>query len=264
MRKYITLFGLSLQKQLEVRSDFFFERTQSMAILVSTYFLWKTLIAGKTELLGYSSDQLLTYVLLMVLLRSWVLACITWRLPSEISKGKLSELLLRPISQVWYWAVQDLANKVLNVASAVLEVGLFMLLVKGSFRLPEQFWVWPAFALSVAMGVVIYFQMSYMLGVLGFWTSQSWGPRFCFEILMEFCAGSFFPIDLLPLWAQRAISTSPFPYLVYYPASIFLERLTAQQIFTCYLTQVVWIALLSILMKAAWNMGLKKYAAEGG
>ncbi|MCG3203584.1 MAG: hypothetical protein KCHDKBKB_00254 [Elusimicrobia bacterium] len=264
LRKYLTLFVLSWQKQLEVRSDFFFERARSMAVLISIYFLWNTLLDKQTNLLGYDRISLLTYVLMMTLLRAWVLGCVTDRLPSEIAKGKISELLLRPISHLGYWATQDVAMKGLNLVFAIPEVLIFSWLVSAPFFLPQQTITFLWFLLSVLGGMILYFQMSYMLGVMGFWTSQSWGPRFCFEVILEFCAGAYFPVDILPAAAQRIISLLPFPYLVFYPLSIYLERLSGAEILSALLHQVVWIGILGVLMSQLWKVGLRHYAAEGG
>jgi ABC-2 type transport system permease protein len=189
---------------------------------------------------------------------------VTDRIPSEIAKGKLSELLLKPISHLGYWAIQDAAMKSLNIVFAIPEVLLFSWLVSAPFYLPQNSLTFLWFALSVVGGIVLYFQMSYLLGVMGFWTSQSWGPRFCFEIFLEFSAGAYFPIDLLPSAAQKLISMLPFPYLVFYPVSIYLERLSADMILSCFIHQLVWIGILSFMVHKIWNVGLKRYAAEGG
>ncbi len=263
MNKYLTLYGLSWQKQLEVRSDFFFERTRSLSILISVYFLWSALLSQGQGLLGYSREQLLTYVLVMTLLRAWVLACITDRIPMEIAKGMISDILLRPISHLWYWAVQDAASKSLNLAAAILEVTIFSLLVSAPFLLPPSAQTWLYFIPSVLGGMIIYFQMSYMLGVIGFWTAQSWGPRFCFEIILEFCAGAYFPIDLLPVAVQKFLHYLPFPYLIFSPVSIYLGRLSHAEIMHSLGMQLIWILILGVVTTFFWKKGLRKYAAEG-
>jgi ABC-2 type transport system permease protein len=171
------------------------------------------------------------------------------RIPSEIATGKLSEILLRPISHMGYWAMQDAAMKSLNIIFAVPEVLIFSLLMSSPFFLPHHPLTLILFAASVLGGMILYFQMSYLIGVMGFWGSQSWGPRFCFEVVLEFCAGAYFPIDILPGAVQKVISALPFPYLVYYPLTIYLERLPPAEILSCFLHQLVWIAALSVGIK---------------
>lgn len=263
MKKYLTLFGLSWQKQLEVRSDFLFERTRALSILLSIYFLWSAVLTPQSNLLGYTRDGMLTYVLMMTVLRALVLGAVTDRIPSEIAKGTLSDILLRPISHLGYWATQDAASKSLNLISVIFEISLFTWLVSAPFLLPSELWRWAAFMAAVAGGMILYFQMSYLLGVMGFWTAQSWGPRFCFEITLEFCAGAYFPIDLLPAGLQAVLIKLPFPYLVYFPLSIFLGRATLDQVFSGLITQLFWAVALAVCVKSLWTVGLRKYGAEG-
>jgi ABC-2 type transport system permease protein len=131
------------------------------------------------------------------------------------------------------------------------------------FFVPHSVMTWLWFSLSMAGGMVLYFEMSYLLGALGFWTSDSWGPRFCFETILEFCAGAYFPIDVLPQAAQKILLMLPFPYLVFFPLKIYLERGSFMMIVHCLLMQMFWIAALSLMIHTFWKAGLKKYAAEG-
>jgi ABC-2 type transport system permease protein len=263
LRKYLVLAGLSFQKQLEVRSDFLFERVRSLSVMISLYFLWSALLVHQDGLLGYDRQHLLTYVLMATLLRAIVLSCASDYLPSEIAKGKLSDVLLRPISHMGYWAAQDASSKLLSLIAASLELAIFMKLVSAPFFVPRDLVTWLGFSFSLLGGMTIYFQMSYLLGVLGFWTAQSWGPRFCFEVVLEFCGGAYFPIDLLPAGWQRVLYVLPFPYLVFFPLKIYLERGSFMMIVHCLLMLMFWIAALSLMIHTFWKAGLKKYAAEG-
>jgi ABC-2 type transport system permease protein len=254
--------GLTFQKQLEVRSDFIFERVRSLSVMISLYFLWSALLPHQSGILGYSRESMLTYVLMATLLRAIVLSCASDYLPSEIAKGKLSDVLLRPISHMGYWASQDVAAKTLNLISASIELFIFTHLVNAALYVPRDVATWFLFSLSLLGGMMIYFQMSYLLGVLGFWTAQSWGPRFCFEVVLEFCGGAYFPIDLLPTFLQRFVMFLPFPYLVFYPLKIYLDASKSVALH-CFLMQVIWISIFSFMIHVFWKAGLRKYAAEG-
>ena len=231
--------------------------------MIALYYLWTALLSNRTSVAGYNRDEIITYVLMMTLLRAVVLACVTDRIPSEIAKGTLSDLLLRPISPLGFWAVQDAASKAINLFSAVIELSIFMLITRVHLLLPSHFLTWTLFLLSMAGGMCIYFQMSYLLGVMGFWTAQSWGPRFCFEIFLEFSAGSYFPLDILPRSLQTVLSMLPFPYLVYFPLSIFLGRVPSAQIVHVFMAQIFWILTLSLMIRWMWQKGLTRYASEG-
>ena len=264
MKKYFTLFVMSWQKQLEVRSDFVFERGRSLAVLFSLYYLWSSLLTNRADVAGYSRSQMLTYVIMMTLLRAWVLSNVTDRIPSEIAQGKLSDLLLRPISHFGYWATQDAASKSLAIGSCFIEMTVFVLLIRPPLLPPAGAAAGAVFALSTVLAMAMYFQMSYMLGVIGFWTAQSWGPRFCFEVFLEFSAGAYFPVDLLPAAAQRVLAWLPFPYLIFHPLSIYLGKAGPDQWASIIGHQVMWIGVLTLASRSLWGHGLRRYAAEGG
>ncbi|MFN0118353.1 MAG: ABC transporter permease [Elusimicrobiota bacterium] len=260
----LALFGISIQKQLETRSEFLFERIRALSILISLYFLWNAVFSGRTTVMGYTQVQMMTYLFLMTFLRALVLACVTDRIPSEISRGKISEILLKPLSHMKYWAVQDIANKSLHLISSSVELLIILFIIPYPLLGPVDLQGFLAFLVAVLGGMILYFQMSYALGVMGFWTAQSWGPRFCFEIVLEFCAGAFFPIDVLPLVAQKILMFTPFPYLVYYPVMLYLGKGTPTLFLQIFSAQIFWILFLGLTLKWLWHKGLKFYGAEGG
>lgn len=232
-------------------------------MLISLYFLWSAFLINRSSVMGYSRDQIFTYVFLMSLLRAFVLAAVTYRIPVEIAMGRLSDTLLRPISLTGFWATQDAASKTLHLVAAVFELSVFFALFRPPFYIATSVQAWAGFTLSTLGAMVLYFQMSYMLGVIGFWTGQSWGPFFLFETTLEFCAGSYFPIDVLPVALQKFLSFLPFPYLIYHPLSIYLGRETGSALLNTLVMQTVWMVILGIMSAVLWRKGLRRYAAEG-
>jgi ABC-2 type transport system permease protein len=197
------------------------------------------------------------------LLRAFVLAAVTYRIPVEIAMGRLSDTLLRPISLTGYWAAQDAASKALHLVAAVFELSIFFALFRPPFFVSTSVQAWAGFTLTTLGAMVLYFQMSYMLGVMGFWSGQSWGPFFLFETTLEFCAGSYFPIDVLPMALQKFLALLPFPYLIFHPLSIYLGRETGPAILKTLFMQGAWMIILGISSAFLWRKGLRRYAAEG-
>ncbi|MBI3291545.1 MAG: ABC-2 family transporter protein [Elusimicrobia bacterium] len=264
LKKYRLAYSLAWQRELEYRSTFLMERVRSLTLLVSFYFLWTTLLAGRASFLQYSLSQILTYAFGMHLLRALVLSSRSWEVISEINSGRLSAYLLRPISHLGYWITQDLADKTMNLISAVLEILVLVTVLRAMLYLPHRLVTYLAFGLAILGAMTIYFLLSYLASAAGFWTSESGGPRFCFELFLEFTAGAFFPIDILPRTIQALFYALPSPYLVFFPLNVWLERLPPQAIVQGLAMQVVWVAALAWLVKVVWRRGLRLYGAEGG
>ena len=264
MKKYWVAYGIALQETLQRRSTFIMDRLGGFAVVISLYSFWIALIGDKATFLGYSHAEMLTYVLLLNVLRSFVFTGRGWQLVGEISSGRISSYLVRPLSYHGYALSLDLAQKTVHAASAVLEVGLLALLVRGQLFLPRDPATWFLFVVAVIMSSLLFFFLEFMVSSLAFWTSESGGPLFCFELFLQFAAGAFFPLDVLPAGLRQALEATPFPYMVYFPVRIFLEKISPAEAMHLLSIETAWLLAVTTAAMMVWRRGLRSYAAEGG
>jgi ABC-2 type transport system permease protein len=264
MRKYLTAYSIALQQVLQKRASLLMDRVGGIAVIVSLYYFWKALLGTKTQFLGYSREQMLSYVLAMNVLRSFVFTGRGWELVGEISSGRISSYLVRPISYHGYSLALDLAQKTVHVCASFLEVGVLVLVVGAPVYLPQHWFSWLMFAVAVGLSSLLFFFLEFIVSSLAFWTSESGGPLFCFELFLQFAAGTFFPLDVLPGGLQKALEFTPFPYMVFFPISIYLERFSAAQAARTLLIEAAWLAVLIWAARVVWRLGLDNYSAEGG
>ncbi|MEK7858099.1 MAG: ABC-2 family transporter protein [Elusimicrobiota bacterium] len=264
MRKYLVSYTIALQQVLQRRSSLLMDRVGGIAVIVSLYYFWMTLLGGKDSFLGYSREQMLSYVLAMNVLRSFVFTGRGWELVGDISSGRISSYLVRPISYHGYALALDLAQKTVHLGASFLEVGLLVLIVKAPVYLPHAWTTWLLFAVSVALSSLIFFFLEFIVSSLAFWTSESGGPLFCFELFLQFAAGTFFPLDVLPAALRQVLQLTPFPYMVFLPINIYLERVGAGEALGILAVQGAWLAAIVWAALSVWKVGLRNYAAEGG
>ncbi|MFC1727035.1 ABC-2 family transporter protein, partial [Patescibacteria group bacterium] len=111
---------------------------------------------------------------------------------------------------------------------------------------------------------VIFF-LSVFISVTAFWSEEIWATRWLFGIVfLEFLAGAFFPIDVLPSWLSRIIYLTPFPYLVFFPLKVWLEQLSLILIYKAIIVCSLWLVVFYFLAKWLWQKGVKNYGAYGG
>jgi ABC-2 type transport system permease protein len=264
VKKYLVAYSISLQETLQRRSTLIMDRIGGFAIVLSLYSFWNALLGSKPSFLGYTRPEMLTYVLVINVLRSLVFTGRGWHLVGEISSGKISSYLIRPISYHGYSLSLDLAQKTVHVVSAILEVALLAAVVRGGLFLPRGPATWILFLLSAVLASLLFFFMEFMISSLAFWTSESGGPLFCFELFLSFAAGAFFPLDVLPEALRRALSATPFPYMVYFPARVFLEKVTLAEGARLLTIEAAWLAAFIAASLAVFRAGVRSYAAEGG
>lgn len=264
MKKYLIAYSISLQETLQRRSTLIMDRVGGFAVLLSLYSFWSALLGTKPSFLGYTRPEMLTYVLLINILRSFVFTGRGWQLVGEISSGRISSYLVRPLSYHGYALSLDLAQKTVHVASAFFEVALLSALVRGGLFLPRDPATWVLFIAASILASLLFFFLEFMVSSLAFWTSESGGPLFCFELFLAFAAGAFFPLDVLPEALRRALSATPFPYMVYFPARVFLEKVSLAEGARLLTIEAAWLALFIAAALAVWRRGVRSYAAEGG
>ncbi len=263
MRKYWFVFSIYWQEGLSRRASFLMERFRALVVLISFYYFWSALLKHRTSFVGYDRTQMITYVLGMNVLRSIVFATRTEEIASEINHGRLSGYLLKPVNFMLYTLFRDLSEKSINLVSSIIEVFGLILLFHVKLQWPQDTQTWFLFITSIIGATWLYFILSFMTGCWGFWTSESWGPRFLLELFLEFTAGAFFPLDVLPKLAQKIIMSFPSPYLVFFPLQIFLGKLNSTQIINGFLTQGFWILAISGMARWVWLKGMQNYSAVG-
>ena len=240
------------------------ERVRSLTLILSLYFLWNSLLSDPTKgFLGYSHSQMMTYVLGLALLRALVITSRAFELTWEIAQGRLSHLLMRPMDLFAYQLSLDLSDKAVRVASAALEVAVLAYI----FDAP-LFVAHPASALlagvSVTLSVLLYFFIGLCMASSGFWSSESVGFLWAAGLLIEFASGAFFPLDVLPDTLAHALRLLPFPYLVYFPLNVYLERFSDAEIAQGLILQSFWVVGCWLAARWIWRIGIKSYQAEGG
>lgn len=263
MNKYVVAYKIALQETLQRRSTLLMDRLGGFAIVVSLYSFWTALIGSKTSFLGYTREEMLTYVLLLNVLRSFVFTGRGWQLVGDISHGKISSYLVRPLSYYGYALALDLAQKTVHVCASVLEFSLLAWLAGGVY-LPRDPETWALFAAAALMSSLLFFFFEFAVASLAFWTSESGGPLFCFELFLQFAAGAFFPLDVLPEGLRRALEATPFPYMVYVPVRLFLGKVPQAEALSLLGREALWLAAVYLAAMSVWKRGVRSYAAEGG
>lgn len=263
MHKYYQVFANTWGEILSYRLNFTMWRFRVVLQLLTMFFLWSAVIPKNSSLFGYTQSEMLTYILGTSLMTSIVLSTRTAEIGDQINNGTLSNFLIRPVSYMKYWFARDLGDKAMNLSFSLVEVTLLIALFHPPLFIQTNM-VFLLFTLCAALiSMTMYFFFNYLLGLFGFWTNEIWGPRFIFWILINFFAGSLFPLDILPKAVFNVLEFLPFTYLLYFPLKIYLGQLSIIEIMQGLTVSLVWTVILFFFAKTVWNKGLKLYGAEG-
>ena len=186
-------------------------------------------------------------------------------LAGQVRSGELTKLVLAPIDMFRFWLTKDLVDKVLNVSFAVLEIILVTIICKFPLYIPHKVCTIPFFIILVCLATLLYFFLSFFISIIAFWTDEIWATRWLFGVvILDFFAGNFFPIDVLPGWLQKFAYLTPFPHLIFFPLKIWLEQVSFGESVRILLICAFWLLVFYKLAIWLWQKGVKNYGAFGG
>ncbi|MBX5476195.1 MAG: ABC-2 family transporter protein [Clostridia bacterium] len=113
-----------------------------------------------------------------------------------------------------------------------------------------------AFALAAAIGLLV----QYLVGIAGFWTTESrWARRLYFALAM-FCGGQLFPLQLMPAGLREALTWLPFQAMISFPVSVWLG-VDSWQAWT---SAALWVAGLAWVGAGLTRKAARRLEVQGG
>lgn len=263
IKTYFLVARNTWDEALTYRLNFAVWRLRVFLSLISTYFLWLTLLPQGASIANYNQSLMLTYIVGGAIIYAIVMSTRAASVADDIVQGNLSNYLIRPVNYIWYYFSKDIGDKAMNIVFSLIEVSLVFILLHPPFFLQTNMLFLFSFFIAIIFAVIINFYMNMLLSFIGFFSSEAWAPRFIFFILLSFFAGSIFPLDILPYPLYFFLKLLPFSYLIYAPMKIYLGQLPLEQILFNIFLSGVWIVLLRFFVAKIWQKGLSKYSAEG-
>ncbi len=224
-------------------------------------FVWSTAAGGET-IGGLSSDQFVTYYLVLIVVNQLTYSQTNWTVGDEIRYGGMSAWLLRPMSPVFQVLSSELAGKVVYMTFTIPVALLLGLLLRPqiSFTWPEIILFFPA----LLMAWVLRFFWGYWVALLAFWATRADGLLALQDSLIFLLGGQVAPTRLLPPLIQLLSTILPFRYMAAFPVELLTGQLSKSEIMTGFVFQAFWMFVALGLYAVLWRKGVRHYAAVGG
>jgi ABC-2 type transport system permease protein len=227
------------------------------------YFIWRAVYGGGQQIAGYSLPQMVTYVSVGWIIRSFYWNTIDQEMAYEVIEGKIAMDLIKPISVQWMWICRAIGESafrlgLLTAPTAVVVALLFP--VQGPASAAD-------FGLFVAGVLGSFFLMgaiNFMIGtcaillksILALIRAKYW--------LIEMLSGLLIPMAFFPAPARRVLAWLPFEHIAYTPLQIYLGKLTTREAALALATQWAWVVVLLALGHLWWERSTRKITIHGG
>jgi len=266
MRKFWAYFKVSMSDAFVYRATGIIWLLNDLGPALVMIIFWLAAFQGKNSIAGYDFNSMAFYYFGVMAINSLVTTHPHYFLSEEIRSGAFSNYLVKPIKLAVYKFSSAFAWRSIRVLFFIPAIFIFWNLM--SIKLPSlnlSFITLFIFFISLILSLLITFFIKMILGLTTIWFTEPGWLFISFEIISSFFSGELIPLDLFPSSVIAVNNFLPFKYMIYFPLTLILNRVTLiqDQIFGL-LIGLGWVIFFYLLYCLVLKKGIKNYCAFGG
>jgi ABC-2 type transport system permease protein len=227
------------------------------------YFIWKAIYAHSTAIEGFDFANLLTYIGVGWIIRSFYFNNIDQELAYQVMEGRLAMDLIKPVNIQIMYVARALGESVFRLALLTIPTAVVLFLVY-PLRLPASAGHASVFFVSVCLSSLIVAAINFAVGTFALRLQSILGLLRAKFFLLELFSGLLLPMTFFPHTVQKILAVLPFQYISYVPMLIYLGKLRGGGLARAIGIQIFWVAVLLALGDALWRWSTRKLIIQGG
>jgi len=265
---YTSFVRLAFLKFLAYRLRYYTGVLSYTIFVAGNYYLYSALFASRVatdsaRLGGLTLPEMITYICLSWIGRSFYFNNIDRILSSQIQLGEITVQLIKPFhvqTVILFEAVGEAGFRLLMFTLPILIVIVPLF----GLQAPPEPALYGWTLLSFALAFLVNSQISFLVGCLAFFLKNIMGVIRAKMITMEFLTGVLIPFTFFPEWFQKAVTFLPFQAVSYIPVTIYLGHRTGDDLAAALLLQAAWGVGLLLAGRLVWAYSVKKVTLQGG
>lgn len=263
LQGYRKLAMVEIQTQLAYRTATLIWCIGALLRIYLLNIFWSSIYGSQQSVEGVTLPAMVTYATLSIMQQNFVIENdLNWRMQERIREGTIIVDLLRPYGYLRSLLATGLGNLAFTIPVAgatVLVAAIF-----GNFVLPPSPGTVVIYCISLFFGFLLSFLMTCLIGLTAFWTFELSGVNWLMNMVIGFLSGVVVPLWFLPPVVQQISDFLPFQGIGYLPLSIYIGRITGNEIWLALLKQLCWIGILTLLLVLVWRVAQRKLIVQGG
>ncbi len=262
LAKWQQTMKMSWSNQLAYKLNFFLLVIGPTLVFFFIKFNLWTAIYGLQDvetIQGYDLQQMLSYQVWVMIVGFLAQSYNSMKLAEDIRLGRISSYLIYPFGFWSFHTASFFAIQIIQLLVAGVTLGFA--LAFGLVDPPSLTALLSGLLVSSLVGM-LWFQISFIIGLMAFWLEETWVLRVIFSTIAQFFSGAIIPLELYPDWLRQLLAYSPFPYLTFIPVRLFMGDASYEVLPTLGVI-ALWIALMMALGQWIWSRGLRLYTAAG-
>jgi ABC-2 type transport system permease protein len=260
MRKYLVIALKQFLATMSYKFNFVMGLISPLIMLFLTYWTWTAIYnsAGSTEIGGYTESEMLAYIIIANLTFMIFSFESVMRMSGMVRNGKLTVVLVRPISILGESVAVFVGQKLIFVGGYVVMIAVFY---------AAGFYPSIAYAgmmlLVFVVNFILFTLLVTLISLASFWVIQMWPLRSILNAVYFLLAGMYFPLDLLPDSIFSWLRYNPFSLIGHDMTKGLQGVLSLGELSQTLLAATVWILILCAMYAQVLKRGLHRYEGMG-
>ena len=262
-----TILKICVEERLVYRGDFALGTLMRFLPIVTQIFLWTAVFAaaGTGTIKGYTVEDIIAYYLLTMLARAFSsMPGLASGIARQVREGEIKKFLIQPIDLVSYLLLARISHKTVYYLVATGPFALVYYLCRSYFPGWPEPSVFGVFVASLLLSFLLGFFLEASMGMIAFWFLEVTSLLFVYMLFTFFFSGHMFPLDILPDPWRTLVDFLPFKYMAYYPAAVFLGKISGPEMWQGLIIQVAWVLFFIVLCRRLMHSGFHRYSGYGG
>jgi len=261
MRKYWAIF------QTQLLNNFAYAGDLASGTIFIVLFLWifaqlwhvTYSAVGTEQIAGLTQRDTLWYLLVaeVIILSKPRLAN---TIAQSVRDGSVAYLLNKPYNFLLYQCSVGMGDSVLRIVANAVAGGALVWSMVGPPPVPAGI---PLVLLAMLLAWLIHFCITAMIGLTAFVVEEVRAFEWIYQKTLFILGGLMIPLDFYPDWLQTLAKATPFAYVVYGPARLFVEP-EWSRFLELIGGQLFWLALLAAGLTFCYRQGMSRLAINGG
>lgn len=249
------LFRIKVFSKYRLNILFHLCSTLFVPIVINIFFV---VGISETESTYYEIINLIFYILFANIVYVISMTNIEDVIGADIKTARFTYKMLAPVNAFYDYVITDFSNKIIHICllcfpficlgSIVCQISVINLLLG---------------LVAIVFANIIGYCISFIVGLLSFWLTETWGVGALKNLLFSVLAGTVFPLSFLSNGLQKIMFLTPFPYMGYLPTAILLGEEIIYSFKKIFFIALVWSVILCMIVFGLWKNGIKKYESVG-
>ena len=220
---------------------------------------------------GFTFKEMITYVVLTTVFGFVTFNNDTlWFINKDIKEGTIGNYVIKPISYRGRFVASNigaLLMMTLVFGTPLYCASLGVLIGIGFLPFPSVLTFIAHFALFLVAGLLASLLndvISYIFGVLCFYTSAAWGLNALKTTIISFLSGTMLPIAFFPNVFREIVTYMPFAGMSQNPVLILMMKYSYLECMKVILVSLGWLIILELFAKFLFNHAIKIVTVQGG